>query len=141
MKMTFPASMNHLHQMLQFIRVEVRAAGFEGTHEIQVELALEEAIVNIIRHGYEKSSGSIEIHCTRIPFIGIKVVLIDSGIPYNPLLNKRKVDPTAPGEIRTIGGYGVYLILTIMNVVEYEYKEGHNILTLIKFLDLQKKLS
>lgn len=139
MNMTFPASMENLHKMLQFVRVEIRAAGFEGVLETQVELALEEAIVNIIKHGYGKSTGDIEIHCTRIPYTGIKVVLIDSGVPYNPLLNARKVDPAATQEARSIGGYGIYLILTIMNQVDYEYKDGHNILTLIKFLSGSQK--
>lgn len=130
MNMTFAASMDQLHQMLQFIRVEVRAAGFEGAVETQVELALEEAIVNIIKHGYKQSTGNIEIQCTRIPFMGIKFVLIDSGIPYNPLLDTQKAQPIETG---SIGGYGLYLIAKIMNQVEYEYKDGHNILNLTKF--------
>lgn len=139
MNMTFPASMDKLHQMLQFVRVEVHAAGFEGQQETQVELALEEAIVNIIKHGYEKSSGNIEIHCTRIPYTGIKVVLIDSGIPYNPLLNSRKIEALINAENRSIGGYGIYLIMKIMNQVDYEHKDGFNILTLTKFLNEPSK--
>jgi serine/threonine-protein kinase RsbW len=136
MKMTFEASMDYLHPMLQFVRIEIRAAGFEGLLETQVELALEEAIVNIIKHGYEYSSGDIEIHCIRLPHAGIKVILMDSGIPYNPLLNVKEIEIESRKD--RVGGFGIHLILTIMNQVDYEYKDGRNILSLTKFFENKK---
>lgn len=137
--MTFTASMEQLHPMLQFIRVEVKAAGFKGVLETQIELALEEAIVNIIQHGYQDSNGFIEILSTPLPSVGIKFILVDSGIPYDPLLKvkNRAMTTQQPkiNDLDMIGGFGVNLIVTIMNQIDYEYKEGHNILALTKFLE------
>lgn len=135
MQMIFPASMDTLHKMLQFIRVEARAAGFEGPPETQIELALEEALVNIIKHGYPGSSGDVEIQCSRIGTIGLKITLIDHGIPYDPLANAipLDLDPMTPLELKAIGGYGVHLILTIMDQVEYNRQGETNVLTMIKY--------
>jgi len=135
MNRIFPASMDELHEMLELVRRELQVAAFEGAIQTQVELALEEAIVNIIKHGYKNSSGNINIECIHLmDKRGIKVILTDTGIPYNPLLNAPKIDPTVSMDARPIGGYGVFLIRKIMDEVEYLHLEGGNILTLIKFL-------
>lgn len=135
MEMTFPATMDSLHKMLQFIRVEARAAGFEGSLETQIELALEEALVNIIKHGYPGTSGDVEINCNRIGTVGLKVVLTDRGIAYDPLANATPLDldPKTPLELKAIGGYGVHLIQSIMDQVEYSRRGDHNVLTLVKY--------
>ena len=90
MKRVFPGSMDYLRQMLQFIRDEIEVENFENGLAAQVELALEEAIVNIIKHGYVQSTGNIEIRCMHLPQKGIRLELIDTGIPYNPLLDAPK---------------------------------------------------
>lgn len=131
--MTFPASIDRLHDMLQFIRDHVKTAGFTGMLETQIELALEEALVNIIKHGYQTYSGNIQIQCFTIPQ-GIKVTLIDQGIPFNPCLTAKKDKEEGANDLHTIGGFGVYLILTIIDQVDYQFEKGCNILHLTKFL-------
>lgn len=133
--MIFPATMGSLHKMLQFIRVESGAAGFEGSPETQIELALEEALVNIIKHGYPGSSGDIEINCSRIGSVGLKITLTDNGIPYDPLANAipLDLDPRTPLELQVIGGHGVHLIQSLMDKVEYHFQNNANVLTLIKY--------
>lgn len=127
MDKSFQASIDELHKMLSFIRMELKAAGFEGDLETQVELALEEAIVNIIKHGYKNSSGNVEIRCNQLPNEGIEVTLIDNGIPFNPL---SKFDSPEPN---IVGGYGIYLIKRIMDKVEYMRSNDQNCLKLTKF--------
>lgn len=124
--------MDQLQHMLQFIRKEIENAGFISGMEAMVELAFEEAIVNIIKHGYANSIGNIEINSTHLPQKGIKLELIDTGIPYNPLLNIAKKKQKTLKETEQPGGYGIHLILNIMDDVQYEYKHGCNILSLIK---------
>lgn len=132
-KMTFPASIEHLHDMLQFIREQVKAAGFSGMQETQIELALEEALVNIIKHGYKTYSGDITIQCILFPQ-ELKVTLIDHGIPFNPCLTHEKRKEEEANDLHTMGGYGVYLILTIMDQVDYQFENGCNLLHLTKKL-------
>ena len=133
MHMVFPATLDSLHKMLELIRSEAIAAGFTSAMEAKLELALEEALVNIIKHGYPQSSGDIDLAITRFQS-GIKITLKDTGIPYNPLNTSASVanDPALPLELIPVGGYGIRLILTIMDHVEYQRVDDANILTLIK---------
>lgn len=134
MKRVFTASLDCLYAMLDFIREEVRGAGFEEAKENQIEVALEEAIVNIIKYGYGVSSGQIEIELTRLSDPGIRVVLVDRGIPYDPLINACKVEPIASIEAQPFGGYGTCLMKKMMDHIDYEYKNGCNMLILKKFI-------
>lgn len=128
--MNFSALKENLPVMLQFICQETKAAGFDEATQAKIELALEEALVNIIKHGYSNHSGEIEINC-RLTSDGLCIVLKDRGVPYNPLANVRKLDPSTPLEFKTVGGYGLHLILSIMDRVDYCHQEGCNILTLL----------
>lgn len=135
MHMVFPATLECLPKMLGLIRAEAMAAGFTGEMEAKLELALEEALVNIIKHGYPQSSGDIDIAVNQIAHMGIKVTLKDNGISYNPLKNAPSVnkDPATPLELKPVGGYGIHLILSIMDQVDYQRQGDANILTLIKY--------
>lgn len=133
-KKTFPASLDRLHEMLQFIRQEVHSSGFTGIHETQIELALEEALVNIIKYAYRTSPGEIDIQCTNLPNQGIKITLTDRGVPFNPCTIAAKVEKPEQMNPHILGGYGIYLIVTIMDQVDYEFQDGCNILHLTKFL-------
>lgn len=131
MKTTFSASLDYLHDMLHFIRHEAQAAGFEGLYETQIELALEEALVNIIKHGYRLYPGEIDIETIPLEH-GIAFILADRGIPYNPCESFFPSEIPDQQESHGAGGYGIYLIRAIMNQVEYTHREGCNILTLTK---------
>ena len=58
-------------------------------------------------------------------------VISDSGKPFDPT-TKGDVDTTLPAEERSIGGLGIHLVKQLMDNIQYEYKDGHNVLTLKK---------
>jgi hypothetical protein len=58
----------------------------------------------------------------------------DGGIRENPLKNDDP-DITLPAQARQIGGLGFYMAKKIMDSVEYEYKNGKNMLTIKKRLE------
>ena len=130
---TFSASLDKLYDMLKFIKEQAEAAGFQPAVISKIELAAEEALVNIISYGYPEQHGNIDIACSPPERDGIKIVIKDRGISYNPLTNAKKVDVTTTIEERTIGGYGIYFILRIMDEVEYRRENNYNVLTLIKY--------
>lgn len=105
---------------------------------MKINLVIEEIFVNIVQHGYEDKGGDIKIYCSvkndENPSLHAKIVFEDSGIPFNPL-EKPDPDITLPAEKRGIGGLGIFITKKYMSKVEYEYKDGKNILTLIKNLD------
>ncbi len=129
---TFPAALNRLYEMLQFISDQAAASGFPPAQLSQIELALEEALVNIISYGYPHRRGVIEIDCAMQTGSGFKVILRDSGIPYNPLsvkLIEPAVEDGAP-----LGGLGIMLIRKIMDEAAYRHEDNCNVLTLIKYM-------
>jgi serine/threonine-protein kinase RsbW len=135
----FPASLDQLYEMLQFVRENALVVGFQPLHLSKIELAAEEALVNIISYGYVNRLGTIEIFCSSPEAItGVKIIIRDHGMPYNPLANAKSFEINAPLEARTIGGCGVFFILTIMDEVEYYRESNMNILILTKYLSLSQ---
>ena len=99
---------------------------------LQIDLALEEMYINIANYAYTPKIGEMEL---RVAFDEagreLTMVLIDSGIPYDPLA-KKDPDVTLSAEEREIGGLGIFMTKKTMDSVDYEYKNGQNILRLKK---------
>ncbi len=96
-----------------------------------INLALEEAVTNVINYAYPKGTyGSIELDAS-LEGNELKFILSDSGKEFDPTL-RPEADINASVEDRPIGGLGVHLVRQIMDSVSYERKEGMNILTMTK---------
>lgn len=127
--------MESLYDMLAFVREEAQRAGFSPKYISKIELASEEALVNIISYAYDKNvattEASIEIECSYLPSGGLKIQLRDQGKAYNPLENNGTFIPAQTLDDK-VGGYGVFFITKLMDQVLYEREGNTNILTLIK---------
>jgi len=98
---------------------------------LSLNLALEEALTNIISYGYDDSDEHfIEICFYKIDG-GIRIILIDDGHEYDPTA-KADPDVTMAADDRPIGGLGIFLIRKIMDKIEYQRKENKNHFTLTK---------
>ena len=97
---------------------------------IMINTALEEVFVNVAKYAYE-GSGEVEVSLSNDKN-KVTFVFRDSGKPFNPLT---KEDPNinASSEEREVGGLGIYMVKNIMDNTHYEYKDGHNVLTLVKY--------
>ena len=97
-----------------------------------IMIAAEEVYVNIAHYAYGGRSGEarIDIDVTPHPRC-CRLVFRDRGMPYNPL-EKDDPDITLSAEERQIGGLGIFFVKEIMDKVEYEYKDGQNILSMEK---------
>lgn len=96
-----------------------------------VRISCEEIIVNIISYAYPPDTdGFIWLEVTRN---GEKlcIEMQDGGVPFNPL-DRQKPDISQQLEEREIGGLGIFLVLEMMDEVEYRYEEGKNKLILRK---------
>ena len=128
------ATLSSLREMVQFIKKQALKVGVGQEDADKIELATEEVLINIIEYGFpEKEAGTIEIVCKVPEDHHLKIVIADDGIPFNPL-ECHKIDITAPLEERNYGGYGVHIVRTIMDDIEYRREEEKNILTLTKSL-------
>lgn len=128
---TFPATLENLYRMMEYVKEDSLAKGFNEAEFERFEVAIEEALVNVIYHGYKESKGSITIICLTNPS-QFHIIIEDNGIPHNPLNSKRTIDLDEPIETRQPGGYGVQFITEMMDDVCYERDGDRNRLILKK---------
>jgi len=135
----FPAELEILYTMLEFIQVYGQKHQISPISLDQMILAAEEALVNIISYGYpDGKKGTIEIVCeSSSPQPGIKIIIKDQGVPFNPIEKAPKLAPstsTVQNETEvSLGGYGIHILIGLMDKVEYQRLDNGNMLILTKY--------
>lgn len=99
-----------------------------------VQLALEEVISNIIKHGYHGEAARPIGVAIRLEDNQIIIDIEDSAPPFDPLAAPGP-DLARPMADKAPGGLGIHLVKRIMSSVGYQYANGMNRLTLRKRLD------
>ena len=89
----------------------------------RVQLALDEMLSHIVRHG---SPDGLDIDMT-FSFEGgrVSVEIVDATAPFNPLLAPPP-DTVSPLEARAPGGLGLALVRRLMDETAYERRGDHN---------------
>lgn len=128
----FAAKLNQLYPMLDFVREGMAQMGFNATDLQRFEIAVEEAVVNVIHHAYPNKEGFIEITLNLFPKEKMQVVIKDQGIPFNPLLQNPAFDSETPPEERKPGGLGIPFIREFIDQIEYQREGIFNVLLLEK---------
>jgi len=100
-------------------------------YTFNINLALEEAITNIINYAYKDNNEHLINLDFSLENSELKITITDDGIEFNPLL---KEDPNTELSLeeRKIGGLGIFFVKKIMDNIDYERINNKNILTLIK---------
>ena len=126
------ANQNNLYAVNEFVNAKLDEVECLPQTRMQIELAVEEIFINIASYAYCPNEGPVTIRVT-VEEAPIRVILtfIDKGKPFDPLA-KKDTDVTLPPEEREIGGLGIFLVKKTMDSVKYEYRNGQNILTVVK---------
>lgn len=104
-----------------------------GTDTLQINLAVEEAVANVINYAYPaETKGYVNI-VAQADDEQLVFTISDSGEPFDPTA-REEVDITLPAEERPIGGLGIHLVRNIMDYINYNRIDGKNVLTLSKKL-------
>jgi serine/threonine-protein kinase RsbW len=121
-----------LYAFLDFVTSCAGEQGFTREKISEIELALEEVLVNIIKYAYKDCGidGDIEITCKRDNAGSLVIEIVDSGIAFD-IFSAREPDITADIEERQIGGLGIFFVKALMDDVRYQRKDDRNILTLV----------
>ena len=129
------ALVDNLPTVLGFVDENLEMADCPMKIQMQIDLAVEEIFVNIANYAYRPDVGTamVRVQLFADPPV-VDITFIDHGVPYDPLA-KADPDVTLPADERQIGGLGIFMVKKIMDDVRYEYREGHNILTLKKGLE------
>lgn len=125
-----PAKTEKLEEVLAFVNTQLEQLDCPMKIQTQLDIAVEEIFVNIAHYAYPEKDGEayILLEITEEP-ISVRITFIDNGKPYDPLA-REDPDVTLSAEERQIGGLGIYMVKKSMDAVNYEYKNGQNILTI-----------
>ncbi len=124
-----PANMESLGHFRSFVLSEMEREGDLQELTPQVDLVLEEILVNVIHYAYEKGKGEIEVECGAEAPGTFRVTVTDWGKAFNPL-DQADPDLSASIDDRGIGGLGIHLAKHMASRLNYERRNGGNILTL-----------
>ena len=115
---TVPALTEQLDTVLEFVQGELDQINCSTKICNQIAIAVEEIFVNIAHYAYRPDVGDATIRC-QVSTQGLK---------------NDEPDTTLPAEERRIGGLGIFMVKRLMDTVQYEYRDGKNILTLQKLV-------
>jgi serine/threonine-protein kinase RsbW len=128
--LTIQSDITEIARVSMALEELMKAHNFREEDIFDTQLAVEEALTNVIDHGYSTGGGIIGITCLASREF-IEVTIEDSAPPFNPLSFP---EPELSGDIedRKIGGLGVFLIRHVMDEISYRHENGKNILNLVK---------
>ena len=130
---TLPNDVEEVPQLAAFVDEVCEAVGFDMSLTMSLNLAIEEAVVNVMEYAYpEGTKGDVHIEAAANDEC-LEFVISDSGAPFDPTA-KEDADITLSAEERPIGGLGIHLVRQIMDSINYERTDGQNVLTLLKKL-------
>ena len=131
MTLTLRNDIQDVPLLAAFMDEVCEAAGFNASLAMQMNLAMEEAVVNVMNYAYPVGvKGDIVIEAED-KGDSVQFDIIDGGTPFDPTA-EADVDTTLSAEERPIGGLGIFLVRQLMDIVSYKYKDGKNRLTLVK---------
>lgn len=112
-----------------FVEGNLEAAGVALRVITQMNIAVDEIFSNIVRYS-QATEVTVSLAVKRD---SLQLRFADNGRPYDPT---RKPDPdiTLSAEERDVGGLGIFMVKKTMDSMDYEYKDGCNLLTLGKKL-------
>ena len=84
--------------MIDWIRAQLLGFGLDQTNVRKTELSSEEALVNVIEHGYKGLPGQINIALIDSE-MEIRIIFEDRGPAFNPLKQQVGFDPSATLEV------------------------------------------
>ncbi|HVB18331.1 MAG TPA: ATP-binding protein [Stellaceae bacterium] len=124
-----------ISRLIDWLQSCCRADGLADEFTMKVALALEEAVVNAITHGF---AGLPPPHRILVRLdIGADTLvaeITDNGRPFDPI-SAPGPDLSLPLAERDPGGLGIHLMRAMVDRVEYRRVDGNNILRLEKSRD------
>ncbi len=124
---TLPTVLSEVRRVQSDIKDGLQAQGFGERDMFHVELAMEEALVNAMKHGNQLDEDKLVLLKYTITPDVFEVRIEDQGSGFNP---DDVPDPTMPENLERACGRGLYMIRSFMNDVTYLGKG--NIITMRK---------
>lgn len=131
-QLALSAELDSLLAFQAFIDEVCSEAGLDDEASYDIKLAVDEACMNIIQHGYDGMDPGTIIVSFQYGAQQVVVHITDFGPPFEPS------EPPEPDYEEVLeapsGGFGLYFIYRSVDAVSYEATESGNTLTFIKRL-------
>lgn len=96
-----------------------------------LELAADELLSNVIRHGFSPDQADRRIRCAAEVLDGRAVLIFtDNGAAFDPLTDAPHPDLSSGAVDAPIGGLGVHIVKTLADACRYSRQDGLNRLEL-----------
>jgi len=129
-----PSITENLQMIREFVLKIAAKAGFKEETQEQIALAVDEACTNVIKHAHHHDARRLMDIQIQTDTNKMKIIITDKGHGFD--ITKLK-DPNVKQFIKESrhGGLGIYLIKTLMDEVNYDFKPGvKNQVQLTKYL-------
>ena len=126
------AVLDNLNTVIDFIDEVLERAECPLRTVVKINLSVEEIFVNIANYAYADHKGDAVIRTELMEDPrAVRITFIDHGMPYDPTALPEP-DVTLSSEERDIGGLGIFLVRKNMDSMNYEYRDGCNVLVVEK---------
>jgi len=126
-----PNNTQEVTRLNAFVEEVCKTVGFDEMVTMQIKVAVEEAVVNVMKYAYPQGKpGNVRIEAAHNDQ-RLKFTIIDSGKPFDPTIQS-EVDTTLPAKKRSLGGLGIHIMRQNMDSINYERTDNLNVLTLRK---------
>lgn len=134
---TIEATPENVDKAIEFVDEMLKEYGCGMREQMAIDVAVDELFANIAHYAYNPETGyaTVKVDVVKDP-LSVEITFVDNGMPYDPLA-KADPDTTQAIEERAIGGMGIFIVKKSMDAVDYEYKNGKNILTIKKRFDAE----
>ncbi len=128
-RLTMTNSLTEIDRLHAFVDETASRHALSDSQAMSLNLALEEAVVNVIDYAYPADTKGDIILAVETDGDSLVFKLIDHGAPFDPT-KVPDADTTLDLEDRPIGGLGIFLIRQIMERIEYQRVGDANRLTM-----------
>jgi len=130
-RLQITAHLDELGQVRQFVEETAVSLTHDPQTISDIVLAVDEAVTNIIRHGYQHQAGIIELAIRYQPN-RLEIKLWDEAPAFDPT-QMVPPNPDIPLSQRAPGGMGIHMIRQLTDDLQYHFlADGRNELTLVK---------
>lgn len=128
------ATIENIEKVTAFVDEELERYDCSPKAEMQINIAIDELFGNIAHYAYNPDKGPavVQVEVKEEP-LSVIITFIDHGKPFDPLANADP-DITKAAEERSIGGLGIFMVKKTMDDIQYAYRDGQNILTIVKHM-------
>lgn len=130
-KLRLPAKIENLKEFTRFVSDFAEGEGFALKRIREIELATEEALINIFNYAFpDNETGDVVVRCRMEDQSSLVIEILDTGEPFD-IQSVPEPDLTLDVSERKVGGLGIYLIKKMVSRFHYRREGQSNILTLV----------